>query len=36
MADETSDCDQIEQMAIVLRYFDDKQNKLIEKCICLK
>jgi len=36
MADETSDCGHIEQMAIVLRYFDDEQNKPIETFISLK
>lgn len=34
MADETSECWHIEQMAIVLRYFEEKQIKPIVKCLC--
>lgn len=36
MADETSDCGHIEQMAIVIRYFDDVENKPIELFISLE
>jgi hypothetical protein len=36
MTNETSDCGHIEQLAIVLRYLDDEQNKPIETFICLK
>ncbi|XP_025420198.1 zinc finger MYM-type protein 1-like [Sipha flava] len=36
MADETSDCGLIEQMAIVVRYFDDVENKPIELFISLE
>lgn len=33
MADEASDCEHIERMAIVLKFFDEKENKPIETLI---
>jgi hypothetical protein len=36
MADETSDCGHHEQMAIVLRYFDDKLNSPVEHLVAIR